>query len=134
MWAIGTVDDRLAVLPRWRVLASVLTAIAVSIAGLGWQTDGGDMVNAVLTVLWVVGLVNTFNLVDNMDGACASVGCVSAMGGGILAALHGQTMLAGLSFGVSGACAGFLPWNLASQRGSSSATEGAWPSVSLSPD
>ena len=34
----------------------------------------------VLTVLWVVGLVNAFNLMDNLDGACGTVGCISAAG------------------------------------------------------
>jgi UDP-GlcNAc:undecaprenyl-phosphate/decaprenyl-phosphate GlcNAc-1-phosphate transferase len=113
MWALGTADDRFAVAPKWRVLAAALAATALTAAGLGWETDGGETADTVLTILWVVGLVNAFNLMDNMDGACGSVGCVSATGVGTLAAIHGESTLAGLSFGLAGACIGFLPWNLA---------------------
>jgi UDP-GlcNAc:undecaprenyl-phosphate GlcNAc-1-phosphate transferase len=50
---------------------------------------------------------------DNLDGACSTVGCVSAAGIGILAGVQGQPVLAGLAFGVAGGCAAFLRWNLA---------------------
>lgn len=113
MWLIGTVDARIAVAPKWRVLATGLAAIALTAAGLGWKTDGGTSVDALLTLVWVVGLVNAFNFMDNMDGACATVAGCSATGIGILAVMYGQPVLAGLSFGLAGACAGFLPWNLA---------------------
>jgi UDP-GlcNAc:undecaprenyl-phosphate GlcNAc-1-phosphate transferase len=112
MWALGTLDDRVAVPPRWRLLASTIAAIVLTLAGIGWQTDAGATTDAVLTVLWVVGLMNAFNLMDNMDGACATVGCVSAAGIGVLAAIHGEAALAGLGFALAGACVGFLPWNL----------------------
>jgi UDP-GlcNAc:undecaprenyl-phosphate GlcNAc-1-phosphate transferase len=57
--------------------------------------------------------VNAFNLMDNLDGACGTVAAVAAAGVGVLAAIRGQEALAGLAFALSGACAGFLPWNLA---------------------
>ncbi len=112
-WMLGTLDDRIAVAPKWRLLAETLAAVALMVAGLGWQTTGGTGVDVVLSVVWIVGLVNAFNLMDNLDGACGTVGCVSAAGIGTLAAIHGQVTLAGLAFGLAGACAAFLRWNLA---------------------
>jgi UDP-GlcNAc:undecaprenyl-phosphate GlcNAc-1-phosphate transferase len=61
----------------------------------------------------VVIAVNAFNLMDNLDGACGSVTAVAAAGAGVLAAIRGHVVIAGLAFALSGACAGFLPWNLA---------------------
>ena len=113
LWLVGTVDDRVAVAPKWRLLAETIAALALVAVGLGWKTSGGGGIDVVLTVVWIVGLVNAFNLMDNLDGACSTVGCVSAAGIGILAAINGQPVLAGLAFGVAGGCAAFLRWNLA---------------------
>ena len=84
----------------------LLAAVALVAAGLGWHTDAGGVVDIVLTVVWIAGIVNAFNLMDNLDGACSTVGCVCAAGIGTLAAIHGQTALAGLSFALAGGCAG----------------------------
>ena len=112
MWAIGTIDDRVAVAPQWRLLATTVAAVALYVYGRGWATEAGAVVNVILTVVWVVGLVTAFNLMDNLDGACATVAAVSAAGIGILAVIKGQTIIAPLAFSLSGACAGFLLWNL----------------------
>jgi UDP-GlcNAc:undecaprenyl-phosphate/decaprenyl-phosphate GlcNAc-1-phosphate transferase len=113
MWAIGTLDDRRAIEPEWRVLAEIAAATALYVAGAGWRLPTGNGADLVLTVFWVVGLVNGFNLMDNLDGACATVGCVSALGLGTLAAIHGEAAHAGMAFALAAACAGFLRFNLA---------------------
>ena len=112
LWAVGTIDDLIAVAPVWRLLTETGAALALVAAGLGWSVygEGGDIV---LTVLWVVGLVNGFNLMDNLDGACASVACASAAGIGTLAALNGDFTVAGLAIALGTSCAVFLHWNLA---------------------
>jgi UDP-GlcNAc:undecaprenyl-phosphate GlcNAc-1-phosphate transferase len=111
-WLLGTVDDRVAVAPKWRLLAAAGAAVALYASGLGWNTAASDPVDLSLTVVWIVGLVNAFNLMDNLDGACATVAAVAAAGIGALALIKGYSMIGGLAFALSGACAGFLPWNL----------------------
>jgi len=113
LWLLGTIDDRFAVAPKWRLLAELGAAVALVESGLGWRTSGGGVVDFAITAVWIVGLVNAFNLMDNLDGACGTVGFVSAAGIGLLAAIHGQAALAGLAFALAGACAAFLRWNLA---------------------
>ncbi len=113
LWLLGTLDDWIPVAPVWRVLAEIAAALALISAGLGWKTSAGGAVDEVLTVAWVVGLVNGFNLMDNLDGACGTVACVSSAGIGTLAAIDGEPVLAGLAFAVTGACLAFLRWNLA---------------------
>jgi UDP-GlcNAc:undecaprenyl-phosphate/decaprenyl-phosphate GlcNAc-1-phosphate transferase len=113
LWLLGTLDDWIPVAPVWRVLAETAAALGLISAGLGWKTSAGGAVDVVLTVAWVVGLVNGFNLMDNLDGACGTVACVSSAGIGTLAAIDGDPLLAGLAFALAGACLSFLRWNLA---------------------
>jgi UDP-GlcNAc:undecaprenyl-phosphate/decaprenyl-phosphate GlcNAc-1-phosphate transferase len=112
LWAVGTVDDVIPIAPKWRLLTEMGVGLALVAAGLGWNAygAGGD---AVLTVLWVVGLVNGFNLMDNLDGACGSVACASAAGIGALALLDSDFMVAALALALATSCAVFLHWNLA---------------------
>lgn len=112
MWAIGTVDDRVAVPPRWRLLAAAAAAGMLYASGHGWDTAAGGLANFLLTLFWVVGLVNAFNLMDNIDGACATVAAVSATGVAVLAAIHGDAHRLGMAGALATACAGFLLWNL----------------------
>jgi UDP-GlcNAc:undecaprenyl-phosphate GlcNAc-1-phosphate transferase len=113
LWLLGTMDDRVAVAPFWRVLAEVLAASALYAAGLGWETRLPDVFDFGLTIISVVIAVNAFNLMDNLDGACGAVTAMAASGIGVLAAIRGDAAVAGLSFALAGACAGFLPFNLA---------------------
>jgi UDP-GlcNAc:undecaprenyl-phosphate/decaprenyl-phosphate GlcNAc-1-phosphate transferase len=113
MWLVGTIDDRIAVAPAFRVLAEVGAAIVLYEVGLGWDIGRADGVQVILTVVWVIGLVNAFNLMDNMDGACATVACACGAGIGTLAAVHAEAAIAGMAFAISGACGGFLRYNLA---------------------
>jgi UDP-GlcNAc:undecaprenyl-phosphate/decaprenyl-phosphate GlcNAc-1-phosphate transferase len=111
--ALGTLDDRVAIGPVVRVAAEAVAAYALWEAGLGWALFDAGVANLALTIIWVVALVNAFNLMDNLDGATGTVGAVSAAGVGVLAATQGETTLAVLAFGLSGACLAFLRFNLA---------------------
>ena len=113
LWLVGTVDDRVGLHPGTRVVVEMAAAIVLWTAGLGWGTPGPEVLGLALTVLWVVGLVNAYNLMDNMDGAAAGVGCISAGGLALIAVVAGKPVLAALALTVSGACAGFLWFNLA---------------------
>jgi UDP-GlcNAc:undecaprenyl-phosphate/decaprenyl-phosphate GlcNAc-1-phosphate transferase len=110
---VGAVDDRVGLGPLPRVLAEIAAATALWSAGLAWDVTDSETVNLIVAIFWVVGVVNAFNLMDNLDGAAGTVGAVSAAGAGALAAVEGDPLLAALALSLSGACAGFLPFNLA---------------------
>jgi UDP-GlcNAc:undecaprenyl-phosphate GlcNAc-1-phosphate transferase len=111
LFAMGTLDDRfgLGIAPRFALQVAV--AIGLWATGLGWQLgwEGGELA---LTVLWVVGLTNAFNLMDNLDGAAATVGAASAAGIGAVAISGGDPTTAAFALALAGACLGFLPFNL----------------------
>jgi UDP-GlcNAc:undecaprenyl-phosphate/decaprenyl-phosphate GlcNAc-1-phosphate transferase len=109
---VGAVDDRVGLGPLPRVIAEIAAATAVWSAGLAWYVSESEMVNLLVAIVWVVGVVNAFNLMDNLDGAGGTIGAVSAAGAGALAAIEGGPLLGALALSLSGACAGFLPFNL----------------------
>jgi len=112
LWILGTADDKLNTSPLLRVVAEAAVATALFLTGNGWHIDAG-IIDYLLTVAWVIGVVNAVNLMDNMDGTAASVAGASAAGAGALAFVAGDTGLAVLCLAVAGACVGFLPHNLA---------------------
>ena len=111
---VGTIDDRIAVAPRWRVVTEVAAAGVLFAAGVHWSVFGSGVLDFALSAAWVVGVVNAFNLMDNIDGATGTVTAVSAAALGTIALAAGQTSLAVAAFAVAGACVGFLGHNLAS--------------------
>jgi UDP-GlcNAc:undecaprenyl-phosphate GlcNAc-1-phosphate transferase len=112
LWVVGTVDDRIFLGPRVRVVAEVIVGILLWQSGLGWSLFPGQVADLIVTVLWVVGIVNAFNLMDNIDGAAGTVGAVCAGGIALLAAGTAPDSLVALAVATSGACIGFLHNNL----------------------
>jgi UDP-GlcNAc:undecaprenyl-phosphate/decaprenyl-phosphate GlcNAc-1-phosphate transferase len=113
LWGLGTLDDWLNLPLSVRLLAEVAIAVGLWHSGHGWDVFNSTGPDVALTVVWVVGVANAFNLMDNMDGAAATTAAVSALGAGLLAIISGKAALAPLCFAVAGSCAGFLPGNLA---------------------
>jgi UDP-GlcNAc:undecaprenyl-phosphate GlcNAc-1-phosphate transferase len=109
---VGALDDRVGLGPLPRIAAEIAAATAVWSVGLAWYVSPSEMVNLLVAIAWVVGVVNAFNLMDNLDGAAGTIGAVSAAGAGALAAIEGDPLLGALALSLSGACAGFLPFNL----------------------
>jgi UDP-GlcNAc:undecaprenyl-phosphate GlcNAc-1-phosphate transferase len=110
---VGTVDDRVNLSPWLRVGTEVLAAWLLWREGLGWSFLDSDAANLALTALWVTAVVNAFNLMDNLDGAAASVAAVSAGCVVVLATIGDVPTLAVLAVALSGALIGFLRFNLA---------------------
>ena len=109
---LGTLDDRFAVRPSYRVLAEVVAAAILWHYGLGWSFLHSRFEELVLTTIWIVGFTNSFNLMDNMDGAASTVAAVCGAGLALQSLVGNDVGLAALALALSGACLGFLPYNL----------------------
>ena len=114
--AVGTLDDRIGLNIGVRVAAEVGAAAVLFYSGVGWALFGSEVADLLLTILFVLGVVNAFNLMDNLDGATATIALVSAAAVALFAAVNGYLPAATLAVALAGACAGFLPYNLASPR------------------
>ena len=110
--AVGTIDDRRPLGASPRLLVELVIALAVWRAGLGWDLHAGGALDAVLTVVWVIAVVNAFNLFDNMDGAAATMALVVAAGAATIGVVRGDEWLAVAAGCLCGSCLGFLPRNL----------------------
>ena len=113
LFLIGTIDDRVGLGVTIRLLAQIGVAIGLWATDAGWQLFGDGIANLIITVFWVVGLVNAFNMLDNIDGSTGTVGGVAAAGAGLLAIGRGDPVLAAFAMALAGACLGFLRYNLA---------------------
>ena len=118
MMLLGLADDVRGL--DWRLRLAVQTAVAIVMVRLGWQmTIFLDLpwFTAALSVLWIVGMVNAFNMLDNMDGLSAGVAAIAgAFFAAVLllapAAEYGpQLFVAGLLLVFVGALLGFLGHN-----------------------
>jgi UDP-GlcNAc:undecaprenyl-phosphate/decaprenyl-phosphate GlcNAc-1-phosphate transferase len=112
LWAVGTVDDRRTVSPVIRVVIEAAMAVLIWASGLGWDLHMGSAVDLVLTCLWILAIVNAFNLFDNMDGAAGTMALAVSAGAALIGIVRGDVWLAVGAASLGGACLGFLPRNL----------------------
>src|SRR5205807_8668935 len=96
-------------------LAAQLAAAALVMAN-GLTISGpisNDFLAGVVALLWLVGMTNAFNLLDNMDGLAATLAGIAATFFAIDAVtVHKNHAALALSITIALACAGFLPFNL----------------------
>ncbi|WP_329254285.1 MULTISPECIES: MraY family glycosyltransferase [Actinoallomurus] len=107
---LGLVDDLRPLSPYPRLTVEGLAAVAVVGAG-GHVKIFGNWLDYVLPVLWIVVITNSFNLLDNMDGAAAGVACVTSASLALPAMMVGQRGVSVLLVALACGCAGFLPHN-----------------------
>lgn len=69
-----------------------------------------------LTIGWVVGMMNTVNFLDGLDGLAAGVGAIAAALFAVHSASLGQAEIALYSLALAGACVGFLVFNISPAR------------------
>jgi UDP-GlcNAc:undecaprenyl-phosphate GlcNAc-1-phosphate transferase len=108
---VGIWDDRWGLTPLLKLLAQLAAALVLMMSGVQVLLPIPQAVNYLVTVLWIVGITNAFNLLDNMDGLSGGVGAVSATFFVLLSAISGQYLVGSLSAAVLGACLGFLLYN-----------------------
>jgi UDP-GlcNAc:undecaprenyl-phosphate/decaprenyl-phosphate GlcNAc-1-phosphate transferase len=111
LWLLGLVDDLLG-LPPWAKLLGQSTASALVVAsGVVFHATSSTAFNLMFSFLWLVGITNAFNLIDNMDGLCAGVTVIIAAFRFSLLALAGSWTDANLCALVAAAYGGFLILN-----------------------
>lgn len=120
---VGILDDRGGLRARHKLAGQLLAAMIL--VGLGLRIDAlrGFGVEVELgifaypaTALWILLVVNAFNLVDGMDGFCGSLGLVASLTIAFLASRSGDVPGAILALALAGALAAFLANNLPPAR------------------
>jgi len=112
---IGLWDDlkNLQPLPRFiaQSIAGVFTAgILIFTDNVGNPT-GSAIFDSIITIIWIVGICNSINFFDNLDGGAAGTVAISSVTLAFLALNGDQYLIAALSTVTAGATLGFLVWN-----------------------
>lgn len=110
---MGMADDAYNTRPFLKFSIQLLCGLVLVTTGSSIQLFGIDWLNDVFTLIWVVGIMNSINMLDNMDGITSLVSVFILLLALIFMSLHGQqsTLLFMIVIGVIGSIIGFLFYN-----------------------
>jgi UDP-GlcNAc:undecaprenyl-phosphate GlcNAc-1-phosphate transferase len=109
---VGMLDDKKLLHSQLKLMGAMPAAALILLAsGVHGGVLPWTVADYVLTLVWVVGMTASFNILDHMDGLCAGLAAIAAAFFAILAVLDGQYLVAPLAAAVLGASLGFLRWN-----------------------
>jgi UDP-GlcNAc:undecaprenyl-phosphate GlcNAc-1-phosphate transferase len=113
LFVAGLIDDLFTLNPLAKLCAQFAAAGLVLAMGLRVEVVSNGLVATVLGVLWLVGMTNAFNLLDNMDGLAATLAAIACAYFAIDAVtVHPSNIALAVALSVCLACVGFLPYNL----------------------
>jgi UDP-GlcNAc:undecaprenyl-phosphate GlcNAc-1-phosphate transferase len=116
MFLLGLTDDIISMDPQHKLAAQIIISSIVVYFGLRLSWTSSKTLNLVLSIVWIVGITNAFNLLDNMDGLSAGIAFVAGIFVFLTQFLRAE-MSQPLSFvllasaGYLGAILGFLVYN-----------------------
>ena len=112
---IGLVDDirNLSPWPRFvaQSVAGLFTAILLISTDTVGTPTGSMLVDALITIIWIVGVTNSINFFDNLDGGASGTVALTSLALLILALQGEQYLIAAMAAVLAGATLGFLIWN-----------------------
>jgi UDP-GlcNAc:undecaprenyl-phosphate/decaprenyl-phosphate GlcNAc-1-phosphate transferase len=120
IFTLGFVDDLKSLKPGIKFGVQFLIAGLIYYAGfrisnitnpIGTGMLNVEVIDFPLTVLWIVGITNAFNLIDGLDGLSSGVAAIASISIFMVSALSEQYILAMTSLVLAGALTGFLKYN-----------------------
>ena len=79
LFLLGLVDDFFHIKPHAKLVGQILVAAVVTFLGFRLHWFSSLTLDTMVTMVWIVGVTNAFNLLDNMDGLCAGIGLICAL-------------------------------------------------------
>ena len=117
---VGLWDDLRSLNPLPRFIGQSIAGLVVALFlvlndNIGNPT-GITELDVLITILWIVGICNSINFFDNLDGGAAGTAAITAISLTYLAIIGDQYLIAALSIVIAGSTLGFLIWNKAPAR------------------
>ncbi|HET9851885.1 MAG TPA: MraY family glycosyltransferase [Candidatus Limnocylindrales bacterium] len=120
---IGALDDRFDLRARWQFLGQLALAGLAVVSGIVIEDVGNPFgprnidfptaVGIAFTVVWIIGMINSLNFIDGLDGLSTGIALIAAVVLGLLSLTVpvNQPLVAVLCFALAGGLLGFLRWN-----------------------
>ncbi len=108
---VGLIDDRYSLPAKPRLLVQASAAALLIAGGVHVQMFNNPLIDYPLTILWVVGVVNALNFLDNIDGLAAGLSAIAAGFFTLIAFTEGLTLASALAAALTGSAFGFLIYN-----------------------
>lgn len=112
---VGLIDDRRALPPLPRFIAQsaagIFTAILIIATDTVGNPSGNSLLDAFITIIWIVGICNSINFFDNLDGGAAGAVAATSFGLFLITYNNGQFLISATAITIFAAMLGFLLWN-----------------------
>ena len=108
---MGLIDDLRGLSPWLRFVIGLGLASALVLYGVKVSSPLPDAVDSVISIVWILGITNAFNLLDNIDGLAAGTAAVASGAFFFIAMINDQQNGALFAIGLAGAMLGFLRSN-----------------------
>lgn len=110
LFGVGFVDDLFSLKAQNKLIGQIVAASMVTFLGFRLNWFVSMTLDTMVTLVWIVGITNAFNLLDNMDGLCAGIALVAASALAMLFVGYDAEAVA-VAMIMAGACAAFLIFN-----------------------
>lgn len=112
---VGLIDDLKGLGAFIRFILQTLTALIVSVTFFETQLFStlvhSKTMGLLITTIWIIGITNSINFVDNIDGGAAGIVGIVSFGILFISSQESQLLVSGLAAAISGSSIGFLLWN-----------------------
>jgi UDP-GlcNAc:undecaprenyl-phosphate GlcNAc-1-phosphate transferase len=110
---MGLADDKWNIGPKTKLLIQAAIGAVLVLAGVKLDLFlESDLIQGVLTILWLLTVINAVNFLDNMDGLAAGVCAIAALFFLLTALQYGQFFVSAMLATFAGAILGFLIYNI----------------------
>jgi len=111
IFLVGLLDDVNHIPAKYRLFIQVLSVGVLFVSGIYLKIFPFRYLNLIFTLIWIVGITNALNFLDNMDWLAVGITMVSALFFFIISNLSGDRWLGFISVSVVGSCLGFSFYN-----------------------
>jgi len=108
---LGFWDDRFTLGAGIKLAGQFVAVVLLIATGVTIGVFPYPILNWAVTLVWVVGITNAFNLLDNMDGLSGGIAAIAAANFAVMCTFTGQYLVGALAVAILAACIGFLIYN-----------------------
>lgn len=111
MFALGFIDDLIHIKPQTKLAGQIVICIALLLSGATLRFSENEVITFLISLLWLVGITNAMNLLDNMDGLCAGIALIASAFRVAFCAIEGDSSGLLIALVFMAGVAGYLVFN-----------------------